>query len=155
VGIVLLQIDESGNRRPAHYGSTPLNKVEANYSQPKPELYGLYLGLCLFHLYLVGAKNLIVEVDAKYIQGMLNAPDLLPKAAMNRWIQGIMMFHFVLKHVPGKTHLAADALSRHTLAEGEKIGEDDDEWLENIACMHRFQGFLQGELTTISCLRCL
>jgi len=28
----------------------------------------------LFRLHLVGVKNLIVEVDAKYIKGMLNAP---------------------------------------------------------------------------------
>jgi len=51
---------------------------------------------------------------------------------MNQWIQGIMLFDFVLKHVPGKTHLAADALSRCPLAEGEEI-DDDDEWLDNIA----------------------
>lgn len=92
-------MDESGNRRPAHYGSISLNKVEANYIQPKLELYGLYCALCLFCLYLVEAKNLIVEVDAKYIQEMLDAPDLLSNAAMNCWIQGIMMFDFVLKHV--------------------------------------------------------
>ena len=133
VGIVLLQIDEDGKRRPARYGSIPLNTVEAGYSQPKLELYGLYRGLRAFRLFLVGVKNLIVEVDAKYIKGMLNAPDLLPNAAMNRWIQGIMLFDFVLKHVPGKTHLAADALSRRPLAEGEEIVEDDDEWLDNIA----------------------
>jgi hypothetical protein len=115
VGIVLLQIDELGKRRPARYGSIPLNEVEANYSQPKLELYGLYRALRAFRLHLVGVRNLIVEVDAKYIKGMLNAPDLLPNAAMNRWIQGIMMFDFTLKHVSGRTHLAADALSRRPL----------------------------------------
>jgi hypothetical protein len=133
VGIVLLQIDESGKRRPARYGSIPLNSVEANYSQPKLELYGLYRALRAYRLHLVGVKKLIVEVDAKYIKGMLNAPDLIPNAAMNRWIQGIMMFDFVLKHVPGKTHLAADALSRRPLGEGERVIEDEDDWLDNIS----------------------
>jgi hypothetical protein len=133
VGIVLLQMDESGKRRPARYGSIPLGPVEGNYSQPKLELYGLYRALRAFRLHLVGVKNLIVEVDAKYIKGMLNSPDLLPNAAMNRWIQGIMLFDFVLKHVPGHTHLAADALSRRSLGEGEKVEEEDDEWLDNIA----------------------
>ena len=133
VGIVILQIDENGKRRPARYGSIPLNQVEERYSQPKLELYGLYRALRAFHLYLIGVKNLIVEVDAKYIKGMLNAPDLQPNAAMNRWIQGILMFDFTLKHVPGKTHLAADALSRRTLGEGEQIVEDDDSWLDNIS----------------------
>lgn len=133
VGIVLLQMDEAGKRRPARYGSVPLNEVEANYSQPKLELYGLYRALRAFRLYLIGIKNLIVEVDAKYIKGMMNSPDLLPNAAMNRWIQGIMMFDFILKHVPGKTHYAADALSRRPLGEGEKIIEDEDSWLDDIS----------------------
>ena len=45
VGIVLLQIDEEGKRRPARYELIPLNPVEAKYSQPKLELYGLYCAL--------------------------------------------------------------------------------------------------------------
>jgi len=69
VGIVILQIDEDGKRRPARYGSIPLNSVEERYSQPKLELYGLYRALRAFRLYLIGVKNLIVEVDAKYIKG--------------------------------------------------------------------------------------
>jgi len=36
------------------------------------------------------------------------------------------MFDFTLKHIPGKSHLAADALSRRQLGEGEEIVEDDD-----------------------------
>ena len=35
-------------------------------------------------LWLIGAKELVVEVDAQYIKGMLNKPDLHPNAAMNR-----------------------------------------------------------------------
>jgi hypothetical protein len=119
IGMVLLQMDEMGRRRPARYGSIPLGEVEQRYSQPKLELYGLYRALRAFRLYLIGVKNLIVEVDAKYIKGMLNAPDLQPNAAMNRWIQGIMLFDFVLKHVPGKNHHAADALSRRALGENQ------------------------------------
>jgi hypothetical protein len=43
------------------------------------------------------------------------------------------MFDFTMKHVPGKTHLAADALSRRSLGEGEHIVEDDDSWLDDIS----------------------
>ena len=143
VGIVLLQIDEEGRRRPARYGSIPLNEVEQRYSQPKLELYGLYRALRAFRLYLIGVKNLIVEVDAKYIKGMLNAPDLQPNAAMNRWIQGIMMFDVTLKHVPGKDHHAADALSRRPLGKGEEVVEDDDTWLDNISLYTGVPGMSQ------------
>jgi Integrase zinc binding domain len=44
-----------------------------------------------------------------------------------------MLFDCVLKHVPGRTHLAADALSRRPLGEGEVIEDDDVEWVDNIA----------------------
>ena len=43
--------------------------------------------------------NLIVEVDAKYIKGMLNELELQPNAMINRWIQGILMFDFILVHI--------------------------------------------------------
>jgi hypothetical protein len=148
VGIVMLQMDESGRRRPARYGSIPLNEVEAKYSQPKLELYGLYRALRAFRLYLIGVRNLIVEVDAKYIKGMLNSPDLLPNAAMNRWIQGIMMFDFVLKHVPGKTHYAADALSRRSLGKGESIIEDEDSWLDDISLYIGFASIQKSSFNT-------
>jgi hypothetical protein len=78
-------------------------------------------------------KNLQVEVDAKYIKGMLNEPDLQPNAAINRWIQGILLFDFTLIHVPAAKHVGPDALSRRPLADGETVEENDDSWLDDIA----------------------
>ena len=46
-----------------------MNEHDALYSQPKLELYGLYCALRHFRLYIIGVKNLIVEVNAKYIKG--------------------------------------------------------------------------------------
>jgi hypothetical protein len=74
-----------------------------------------------------------VEVDAKYIQGLLNNPDLQPDAAVNRWIQAILMFHFALTHVPATRFQGPDALSRRELGEGENAESDDDAWLDEIA----------------------
>ena len=133
VGIILSQQDENGNRHPARYGSLPMNERESNYSQPKLELYGLFRALRHFRLYLVGVKNLHVEVDAKYIKGMLNDPDLQPNATINRWIQGIGLFDFTLIHVPAERHKGPDALSRRELADHETIEEENDEWLDDIA----------------------
>jgi hypothetical protein len=45
------------------------------YSQAKLELYDLFCTLCAYHIYIIRVKNLIVEVDAKYLKGMLN-PDI-------------------------------------------------------------------------------
>lgn len=87
VGFILSQYDDQGKKRPARYGSILMDEREARYSQPKLELYGLYRALRAYRLYLIGVQNLQVEVDAKYIKGMLNEPDLQPNAAINRWIQ--------------------------------------------------------------------
>jgi hypothetical protein len=57
-------------------------------------------------------KNLVVEVDAKYLKGMLNNPDIQPNTTINRWIAGILLFDFKLVHVPAIHHMAADGLSR-------------------------------------------
>jgi hypothetical protein len=130
IGFILSQLDEQGRRRPARYGSLPTNARERNYSQPKIELYGLYRAIRHWRLHLVGARKLVVEVDAKYIRGMLNEPDLQPNATMNRWIQGIMLFDFKLVHVPAEQFKGPDALSRRPLASDEEIEDDDDDDLD-------------------------
>ena len=112
VGFVLSQLDKEGSRRPAQYGSLPMNERESRYSQPKLELFGLFHALRCYRAFLIGVKNLIVKVDAKYIKGMLNDPDMQPNATINRWIQGVLMFDFTLIHVPAHKHQAPDALSR-------------------------------------------
>jgi len=103
-----------------------MSPTESRYSQPKLELFGLYRALRHWRLYIIGVKNLIVE---------LNEPDLQPDAFINRWIQGIKMFTFELVHVPAERHKGPDALSRRPLGEGEIIEEDDDSWLDDIALM--------------------
>src|SRR3984957_2910786 len=133
VGFILSQIDEQGKKRPARYGSIPFNDRESNYSQPKLELYGLFRALRAYRYFLYGAKNLHVEVDAKYIKGMLNQPDIQPNATMNRWVQGVLLFHFKLIHIPATQFKGPDALSRRepTQDEVQEVQESDD-WLDDI-----------------------
>ena len=133
VGFILSQEDDNGRKRPARYGSIPMNERESRYSQPKLELYGLFRALRAYRLYLIGVKVLKVEVDAKYIKGMLNEPDLQPNATINRWIQGILLFDFTLVHVPADKFKGPDALSRRRLADDEHYPDEDDSWLDNIA----------------------
>ena len=98
------------------------------------EIYGLYRALRALRLWLVGVRNLVVEVDARYIKGMLANPDIVPSASINRWIMSILTFHFSLVHVPGERH-APDGLSRRSPQEGDEPrddSEDYDEWLDNL-----------------------
>ena len=128
-GFILSQLDEDGFRRPARYGSLPMNEVESRYSQPKLELYGLYRALKHFALYIIGAQNFFVEIDAQYIKGMLKRPDLQPSASVNRWIQGILMFDFTLVHVPGRLFTGPDGLSRREPNPWDFV-TDDDTWVD-------------------------
>lgn len=133
VGYVLSQNGDDGNCYPSRFGSITLNEREQRYSQAKLELYGLYRAIKDLRFYLVGAQNLTVEVDAKYIKGMINNPDVVPNAAANRWVAYILLFDFKLVHIPGKDHVAADGLSRRPRADQDPDMEEDDDsgWLEH------------------------
>lgn len=122
IGFVLSQQDEKGRRVAARYGSLPLSDVESRYSQSKLELFGLFRALQHYSLYLAGVPKLIVEVDASCIKGMLNNPNAHAKGPLNRWINGILLYHFELVHIPGHKHKAPDALSRrrYTSADNEE-----------------------------------
>jgi len=132
VGWVLSQQCEDGQRRPSRFGSIGWNKRESRYSQPKIELYGLFRALRALRIHIVGVTNLVVEMDAQFVRGMLNNPDVQPNAAMNRWIAAIRLFDFKLVHVPADKHLGADGLSRREPIPGEDEDDDPEEWVDNI-----------------------
>jgi hypothetical protein len=141
VGFYLCQADlhMPKKRYFACFGSIPLNDREQHFLQPKLELYGLYRALRAYKMFLVGVRNLIIEVDAHYIKGMLNNPDIAPSASVNRWIVSILMFHFELRHVPGKTH-GPDGLSRRPPQqdndsddeESDDKAEEFEDWIDNL-----------------------
>lgn len=110
VGFVLYQIGEDGKRYPSRFGSITWNETEQKYSQAKLELYRLFRALKAVKMYIVGVQNLVAEVDAKYIKGMINNLDLQPSATINRWIARILLFDFKLRHVPAKDHAPVDGL---------------------------------------------
>jgi len=75
-----------------------------------------------------------VEVDAKYIHGMINNPDVHPNAAMNRWITAILVFSLKLVHIPGKSFHGPEGLSRRRRSkeDDEEDGGDAEEWVEDL-----------------------
>ena len=132
VGWILAQDCSDGRRRPSRFGSISWNERESRYSQAKLELYGLFRALRAMRLYIVGVRNLVVEVDASYIKGMLRNPDIQPNASINRWIAAILLFDFKLVHVPADKHKGPDGLSRREPVPGEDEEDDDPEdWVDN------------------------
>jgi hypothetical protein len=140
VGYVLGQKDVNNKFRPARYGSITWNGRESSYSQAKLELYGVARALNAMRAFLAGVKKLVIEVDAKYIKGMLNNPDFIPSTVTNRWIAYLKLFDFELRHVPKEEHKGPDGLSRrrHIEADGTEITEEQfDEEVER-----RFETFV-------------
>jgi hypothetical protein len=136
VGWILSQECEDGVRRHSRFGSITWNKRESRYSQPKIKLYGLFRMLRALHIHIVGVTNLIVEMDAKFVKGMLSNLDIQPNATINRWIAAILLFDFVLVHVLADKHTGPDGLSRCEPILGEDGDESDpEEWIDNILAL--------------------
>ena len=141
IGFILSQLDEKGRKVPARYGSLPLKPIQARYGQSKLELYGLYRALVEFRAHISQVKNLVVQVDASSIKGMLGKPDKQP-GALNRWILAVKQFNFQLEHVPADKHKGPDALSRrrYTSADEEDYSDSDPEdWIDNIVLVAQSQ----------------
>ena len=138
-GYLLLQVGEDGKRYPSRFGSITFNDRESRYSQAKLELYGLLRALRSTQLFTIGVKKFIVEMDAKFIKGMLNNPTLHPNDAVNCWIAAILLFDFDLVHVPAEKHTGADGLSRRPRASEDPPSEEStdlDDWIDTSAGLY-------------------
>jgi hypothetical protein len=157
-GYVLMQENDKGKRTVARYGSIAWNPVEARYSQPKVELYGLMRTLKDMRRFVVGVRKLIIEMDASFIKDMLNNPDEVPNNALNRWIAYAQLFNFELRHVPKEKHKGPDGLSRRPLGPGETASGPDDfnreidermEFLHIQEAPHTAEAFTVDQITTL------
>jgi hypothetical protein len=128
IGFYLAQCNPENLKRRFfnRFCSITLNDRESRFSQPKLEIYGLYRAIQSLRLYIIGIRNLIVEVDARYIKGMLRNPDIAPNATINRWITAILLFQFTLVHVPGTRH-GPDGLSRRLPQEDDDPENSNDQ----------------------------
>ena len=71
-------------------------------------------------------------MDAKYVKGMINNPDLQPNATINQWIAGILLFHFKLCHISADRHTGPDGLLRRPPLDDDPPDMDDfKDWLDN------------------------
>jgi RNase H-like domain found in reverse transcriptase len=96
VGFILSQMGADNMCYPLCFGSISWNEREQKYSQATIELYGLFCVLRNVWLYIIGIHSLAVEVNVKYIKGMINNPDFQPNATINHWLAGILLFDFKL-----------------------------------------------------------
>ena len=132
VGYILSQERDDGKCYLNRFGSIRLSDVESHYSQVKLKLYSLFCALWAVCIFIFGVTNFTVEMDAKYVQGMINNPDLQPNVTINHWIAGILLFSFRLVHIPAAHHTGADRLSCCPPSDEDPPEEDDfKDWLDN------------------------
>ena len=96
---------------------------EKQFLQPKRELYGLMRALQASRYWLLGCRKLIVEMDAKYLKGMLSNPGIAPNATIMYYVEDVLIYHFTLCYVPGKTFSMDGLLRRMKQPDNEKYGE--------------------------------
>jgi hypothetical protein len=84
VDFILSQEGKDGKHYPNRFCSIGLTSVKSPYSQAKLELYGLFRALHSVRVFIFGVTNLVIELDAKYVKGLINNPDLQPNATINR-----------------------------------------------------------------------
>jgi len=95
-------------------------------SQPKRELFGLLQALEAMSYWLLGTRKLIMEMDAKYLSGMLKNSGMGPNTTINRWIDKILIFHFKLQHLPGET-FTLDSLLHWDAQPGDEVFPNSEE----------------------------
>ena len=83
VRYILSQEGDDGKHYPNRFGSIRLSDVKSHYSQAKLELYRFFCTLQAVHIFVFGGNSFTVEMDTKYIQGMINNPDLQPNTTIN------------------------------------------------------------------------
>ena len=66
-GFILFQLGADGKHYPSRFGSITWNDRESWYSQAKIKIYGLWHAPQAYWLYIIGVRNLRVEIDASYI----------------------------------------------------------------------------------------
>jgi len=120
--------DDKGKKRPARFGSITFSERESRYSQAKLELFGVFKALKKCSHWIYG-RSVRLEVDAKYLIEMINAPEL-PNSAMTRWLWYIHMFDLHISHVPANKHAVVDGLSRRRPVDEDTDEDDAEEWLD-------------------------
>ena len=112
LGVILLQTQANGERRPVAYVSRSMTPTESRYAQIEKEALALTWACERYSDYLVGLQFKI-ETDHKPLVPLFSSKllDELP-IRVQRFRMRMMRFNFSISHVPGKNLTIADTLSR-------------------------------------------
>jgi len=108
IGAVLTQ-GTGADIRPVAFESRKLTPAEKNYPTHEREQLAIMHALRLWRHYLLG-KQFTIKTDNSALQYLRTQKNLSGRQA--RWMQLLEQYDFTVQHVPGKSNVVADALSR-------------------------------------------
>ena len=107
---VLQQEGEDGKLHPVVYGSRSLTKSEQRYGSTRGEFLAMFEGITNCRHYLLNG-DFVVRVDNKALVYLKSYRDLTHRTA--RALEMLADYgDFVIRYIPGKKNIPADALSR-------------------------------------------
>jgi hypothetical protein len=117
-GAVLMQQFDDG-LRPIAFLSKKMTKAERNYPVHEQELLAILNALKAWRHYL-GGRRFSVLTDHQSLQYVETSAMATPRQV--RWAAWLSEFDFSIKYSPGKTNVAADALSRAAAGKPQEDG---------------------------------
>lgn len=109
LGAILSQ-EYEGNTKPIAYASRSLTSTERNYSITEKEMLGAIWAMEHFKYYLYG-REFKLRTDHKALEAF-NTKGYLESARIQRWMDRIQIFDFVVEYQKGESIPHVDALSR-------------------------------------------
>ena len=126
IGAVLSQFN-GGNERPVAYASRGLTSTERNYSATKREALASIWACERWHFYLYG-RSFTIRTDHSALTTLLSAKGVgrRPMRLM-RWADRLLQYNFQVVHLPGKSNVVTDMLSRHSAIASDELDSDAGE----------------------------